>query len=109
MFRFMRIAWCVVAVFSLLGSGLAFAASGEEGGAQIWRSKDGLAWEPVSLEGLLSANDVKIDGLDVYDGELYAHTVNWTDGSSVFRTKDAITWERVNEPGWGNSGWSASA
>lgn len=84
------------------------AESGEEGGAQIWRSKDGLAWEPVSLEGLLSANDVKMDGLNVYHGELYAHTVNWTDGCSVFRSKDAKTWERVNEPGWGNPDWATS-
>jgi len=82
-----------------------------EGGpiwAQLWRSTDGKQWEPVAIQGLGSF-DQKIDGLVVYQGELYAHTVAmWGNGCSVFRTKDAKTWERVNEPGWGNIDYWAS-
>ncbi len=75
----------------------------EEGYAgQIWRSRDGLQWEPVVMDGFGNPLDVKVDGLIVYNGYLYAYTVNWEEGGSVFRTKDAVKWERVSEPGWGN-------
>ena len=81
---------------------------GGEGGGQIWRSQDGKNWEPVILDGFGNPKDGKIDGLIVYKGELYAHTVNWTEGCSVFRTQDAQTWEAVNQPGWGYTDFWAS-
>jgi len=81
---------------------------GDPSWAQVWRSKDGKQWEPVTIQGLGSF-DQKIDGLVVYQGKLYAHAVNWwTGGCSVFQTKDSIIWERANEPGWGNIDYWAS-
>lgn len=89
-----------------VGMGALFTESGQVG--QLWRSRDGLQWEQVDISGLLSQNDVKIDGGFVYHGKLYIYTVNFYEGGSVFRTKDAKTWERVNEPGWGNPSWGTT-
>lgn len=75
---------------------------------QVWRSQDGLNWESVVMDGFGSPGDVKVDGLVVYLGDLYAYTVNWDEGGSVFRTSDAVTWERVSEPGWGNPTFATS-
>ncbi len=80
----------------------------EGNGGQIWRSKDGLHWTAVILDGFGNPNNTKIDGLVVYDGQLYAYTVNLTDGCSVYRTRDAKSWEPVNQPGWGNPQFTTS-
>lgn len=75
----------------------------EGGGGQIWRSKTGGigSWEEVVADGFGNPLDDKIDGLVVYLGDLYAYTVNWTEGGRMFRTKDGKAWESINEPGWG--------
>lgn len=82
------------------------------GSGQIWRTKDGKEWEPVPLDGMGDLTEIKIDGLVVYQGELYAYTSDWHmvegHGVSVFRTSDAKTWEPVNTPGWGDPNNTAS-
>ena len=81
---------------------------GEAGGGQIWRTRDGKAWEPLLTDGFGNPDDWKVDGLFVYQGKLYAHTINTIQGCSVFRTQDAKIWESVNQPGWGNpSFWTS--
>jgi hypothetical protein len=84
------------------------AETGEAGGAQIWRSPDGLTWERINLEGLLSIDDFKVDGLNVYLGQLYAHINNEVDGVKVIRTKDGSSWQIANVGGFGNPDWWAS-
>ena len=72
------------------------------GGGQIWRSKDGLQWDPVMMGGFGNSNNEKIDGFGIYLGKLFAYAVNWMEGGSVYRTQDAQTWEQASEYGWGN-------
>jgi hypothetical protein len=79
------------------------------GPGQIWRSKDGLNWEPVMLGGFGNWRSWKVDGLTTFHGQLYAWTwtLNWASwendgGVEVWRSKDGLHWTQVNEDGFGD-------
>ncbi len=71
-------------------------------GGQIWRSSDGTNWELVMAGGFGNPENIKVDGLLVYRGDLCAYTLNPYEGGSLFCSKDAQTWLPASEPGWGN-------
>jgi len=73
-------------------------------GGQIWRSESGDpgTWTPVELTGFGDTDNIRIESLVVYQGEIFASTENWVDGCNIYRSKDGIHWTAVNEPGWGN-------
>jgi hypothetical protein len=82
--------------------------------AKIWRTKDGVNWEPVVLDGFGDWRNRKIDSLIVHRGQLYAAT--WTDnwvwglndgGIQVWRSPDGMHWTQINEGGFGDpDNWS---
>ena len=68
----------------------------------VWRSPDGLAWQPVVTDGFGDPNN-GIARFAVYDGMLYATTWSQT-GTEVWRTTDGITWAQFGEDGLGDPG-----
>lgn len=82
--------------------------------AKIWRTKDGVNWEPVVLDGFGNWRNRKIDSLIVHRGQLYAAT--WTDnwvwglydsGIQIWRSPDGLHWTQINEDGFGDPyNWS---
>jgi len=79
------------------------------GSGQIWRSKDGVNWEPVMLGGFGNWRLWKVDGLTTFQGQLYAWTwtTNWVvwaneGGVEVWRSPDGLTWTQVNQGGFGD-------
>lgn len=91
MFGNIRIAVCVVAILSILGTGLAFA--NEE--LPNWD----IAFDP---EPYMSGGDYNIWTVEEYKDNLYvvAFDVNWQ-GGRVFRSPDGMNWEPVTEAGFG--------
>lgn len=74
-------------------------------GAEIWRY-DGKQWEPVVGDdapfvkgGFGNFNNAGIASMEVFNGYLYAGTMNWGysffGGCEIWRTQDGLQWERV--------------
>jgi hypothetical protein len=74
-------------------------------GCEIWRY-NGITWEqvvghiaPIVKGGFGNAENMAISDLEVFDGYLYAGTMNWDftlkGGCEVWRTKDGVEWEQV--------------
>lgn len=76
-----------------------FLYAGTWNGA-VWRSPDGLAWQPVVTGGFGDPNN-GIARFVVYDGMLYATTWNST-GTEVWRTADGEVWTQFGEDGLGD-------
>jgi hypothetical protein len=70
-------------------------------GTEIWRY-DGESWEQVVDNGFKGApENLGTRNLFVYDGMLYAGTVNYTEGCEMWRTGDGTSWEQVMQGGFG--------
>ncbi|RLF51237.1 MAG: hypothetical protein DRN24_05290, partial [Thermoplasmata archaeon] len=68
--------------------------------AELWRTSDGLTWEPVILNGNGHLN-FYIWSMLTYDGELFAGTMNPIAGCELWKSSsgDMGTWERANVNG----------
>jgi peptide/nickel transport system substrate-binding protein len=60
-------------------------------------------WKQVNINGFGSP-DVQAISVAPFDGQLYASTGNWTDGTQIWRTADGTTWNPTTEPGYFGSG-----
>ena len=68
--------------------------------AELWRTSDGLNWEPVILHGL-GDNNFYVWSMLAMDGELFIGTMNPFTGCEIWRssTGDPGTWEKANVDG----------
>jgi hypothetical protein len=91
MFRFMKFTLSVVAVCSLLGSGLAFASKG----LPNWE----VAFDPGPY---MSGGNYLIMSVEEYKENLYIVAAGMDEqGGRVFRSPDGKNWEAVTEAGFG--------
>ncbi len=94
--RVIRIAVAVVCLLSIfIGVGgektvLANQLAGASGGYQ---------WPPMMTGGFGTVPNTTVSALQVYNGKLYAGTINGASGGSVWRTTTGTTWEQVVAPG----------
>jgi hypothetical protein len=79
-------------------------------GGEIWRF-DGKTWEqvvghnaPIVKGGFGNVDNVAIFDLEVFNGYLYAGTMNWdfseNGGCEIWRTQNGIDWEQVVDHGF---------
>lgn len=83
---------------------LYLSSTWNSGGVQLWRSPDGLDWQPV---GDSIRNDPLAEGdnnLVVFKNLLYFSVSSWADGGRIYRSKDGLHWELVVEHGFGLPG-----
>ena len=68
--------------------------------AELWRTSDGLNWEPVILHGL-GDNNFYVWSMLAMDGELFIGTMNPFTGCEIWRSSsgDPGTWEKANVDG----------
>lgn len=79
--------------------GYLYAGTGGEG--QLWRSADGVNWQPVMGNGFDGSGNYWITSLFVFDGQLYAGTYNeWGNGGQVWRSSNGTEWEPVTPDGY---------
>lgn len=73
-------------------------------GAEIWRSPDGLNWtcvvgtDAVQPKGFNSVTNYGVFAMAVFNGQLYAGTLNsgfFVSGTEIWRTADGTTWNNV--------------
>ncbi len=69
------------------------------GGAngQVWRSPDGMTWEPVTTNGFGDGANGSVSTFTVFNGLLYAGTGNTTSGAQIWRSPsgDSGDWIQV--------------
>lgn len=84
----------------VFGGALYVGTVNATGGAEIWRTADGVRWEAVASGGLRSAGNVALTPQVAFRGRLYAISRN-PDGFEVYRTADGTRWQRVVKGGLG--------
>jgi hypothetical protein len=76
-------------------------------GSEVWRSRTGDpgTWEPVVRDGFGSRTSGRFisDASAVFDGRLYAATLDEAKGVAIWRTADGLTWEQAAPSGLGSS------
>jgi hypothetical protein len=72
-------------------------------GGQVWRSADGMNWNPVFTDGLGDAKNSRPYGLIVFKQVLYLVFVDLVNGTDVWRSLDGVSWRRMSVDGWGDS------
>ncbi len=75
-------------------------------GAQIWRTSDGITWEPVLLDGFNDKDNRSITAMAVFGGYLYAATNKAFEPCKIYKTdgeyhNGKISWEPVVLDGFG--------
>ena len=70
-----------------------------ESGGDIWRTKDGMHWMPVTMDGLGNPNNFGF-AFVTYKKYLYAFSGNYVQGTIVYSSKNGLNWQPANEPGW---------
>jgi PKD repeat protein len=58
-------------------------------------------WMQVNIDGFGNPSS-DVYTLEVFDGQLYAGTADWTLGTRVWRTSNGTDWTAVSEPGFGS-------
>jgi sugar lactone lactonase YvrE len=89
--------------------GSLYAGTGNwEQGGRVWRTADGVTWEPTSSTGfgMGTTNSAIIDLIE-FEGRLYAGTGWGGSSGQVWRSLDGTTWEAVTTNGFGDGGNSA--
>jgi hypothetical protein len=70
-------------------------------GVQVWRSINGVDWEPINFEfGNPLTNQE--NAMEVFDGQLYLAVANYTTGMEIWRTSNGTDWEQVGFAGFGD-------
>ena len=59
-------------------------------------------WQQVNSDGFGDGSNVEIRRLAVYNGQLFASTVNGNTGGAVWRSANGTTWEQVSLGGFGS-------
>ncbi len=76
--------------------------------SQVWRYDDGTAsshvrsganWTQVNEDGF-GANNMAVQGITVFEDELYVGTTNWVQGCQVWRYESGANWTQVNASGF---------
>jgi hypothetical protein len=70
--------------------------------AQIWRSFDGVNWEPVIMNGFGNPSNITTWSFGQKDGYLYVGTGGFEGGGDIWRTRDGRNWKPVTKDGLGN-------
>jgi hypothetical protein len=85
--------------FVVFGSYL-YAGTGRGNAAQVWRSLNGTTWAYMTITGFSDPNNVDINALAVYDGQIYAGVTNTVSGAKIYRsfTGDSNSWDQVTPP-----------
>lgn len=60
-------------------------------------------WKQVNISGFGNAQNGGISSLEVFNGQLYAGTANWAQGTQVWRMVDESTWAPASELGFANA------
>ena len=60
-------------------------------------------WRQMNINGFGERGHTSVLALEVFNGQLYAGTGNWGDGTQVWRTTDGSTWTAVSSPGFGSA------
>ena len=74
-------------------------------GAQIFRSSNGVAWNPVTQPGFGNYHDTAppaVLDLTVFNGYLYASTGRGDSAGKIYRTLDGVNWAPVVNSGFGD-------
>jgi len=79
-------------------------------GMELWRTRDGLAWEQVGGNGLGNRQNTSTRAFHEYDVFLYVGTENRRGGGELWRSLDGEVWHPVMLGGFGNpANWALSA
>jgi hypothetical protein len=60
-------------------------------------------WRQVNINGFGERYNTGVFALEAFNGQMYAGTGNWSDGTRVWRTSDGTTWTAVSELGFGSA------
>jgi hypothetical protein len=83
-------------------------ASNWEQGGRVWRSLDGITWEPASQLGFgIGTAIAVITDLTEFEGQLYAASGWGNAPGAVWRSADGLTWDAVTMDGFGDAGNNA--
>jgi hypothetical protein len=71
---------------------------------QVWRTFNGVDWEPVVMDGFGNPNNINGGDFEVFGKYLYAAIGSEPEssGGEVYRTLDGLVWEQVVTGGAGN-------
>ncbi len=72
-------------------------------GAEIWRF-NGYYWEQMMDEGWGNEHNVGVRNMCVYNGALYAGTLNLLTGCEVWKSSQGTSWEQVGQSSFGRIG-----
>lgn len=73
------------------------------GASEMWRTTDGTNWEQViANNGFGDLYNMEMR-LQVFNGNLYAATTNWSTGTEIWRSSDGSNWTQVNTDGFGKA------
>jgi hypothetical protein len=70
--------------------------------AQVYRSFDGVNWEPVVMDGFGDPANIVTWSFGQKDSYLYVGPGSYEGGGDIWRTKDGANWEPVTTDGLGN-------
>ena len=78
--------------------------NGSSDGGEVWRSSNGVDWEPVVQGGFGDPSNGEVYSLAAFNGYIYGATWARPHGTEIWRsvTGDRGSWERVVENGFGN-------
>lgn len=88
-------------VFGVFGSYL-YLGFGRDGLAELWRTDDGLSWDPVFIDGL-AADNTSVSAFEAFNGELYIGFRNVNAGGEVWRSSDGLNFSPVITGGMGDA------
>ena len=71
-------------------------------GAGIWKSEDGVSWNPIMDGGFGDADNFSILSLASYDGRVWAATSNLSSGCGIWSSGDLVAWVPEVTGGFGN-------
>ncbi len=76
-------------------------------GCEVWRTTgdSSVTWTRVVSNGFGDAGNVAVISTEVFNGQLYAGTFNFTSGGEIWRSPSgaAGSWTQVNPDGFGNA------
>ncbi len=72
----------------------------------LWRTSDGLIWEPITTDGFGDSSNIRLTSACIFGDYLYVGTSNEVQGGEVWRsmTGDAGSWELASHGGFGDRG-----
>ncbi len=94
--------WPVAAFATFKGALYASSDWYDGGPAQVWRSFDGMGWEPVTEDGFGDPANINTANFGQKDGYLYVSLASFEGGGDIWRTKDGMHWKPVTTDGLGN-------